>query len=454
MHLVNQQDFSPVQSTEELLDYFVKGCKPRTEWRIGTEFESIGVCTHDQALGAAPAYDGQSGVGALLETLSENGWEPVREGSTIIALVRGAEQVTFEPGGQLELAARPVVHADELKVDLNRYIRELCDVSRRFGLAWLGVGFRPFGRLADVPWMPKGRYAVMREYMPTRGALAHEMMKRTATVQVNLDYGDEEDAGEKLRACMSITSILTAIFANSPIVDGAESGYQSYRSRVWLDTDPDRCGLLDLAFTGVPVFRAYTEWALDVPLFFVYRDGYQPASGMTFRQFLRDGFRGHRATMEDWALHLSTLFPEARLKRFLEVRGCDSGSPAMVLALAPLCRGLFYDDVARRSAIALTAALDMAERRALIHEVARHGLRARVSKTGHLVGDLARELVAIARDGLGRQAPTELPYLEPVQAIVDSGRTQADALLDIWRSTGGDPRAVIAATSHRCIHAG
>ncbi|MEM9493510.1 MAG: glutamate-cysteine ligase family protein, partial [Myxococcota bacterium] len=356
-------------------------------------------------------------------------------------------------GGQFELAARPVDHADAMKTDLYNYVREIAEPSRRFGLAWLGVGFRPFGRLSDVPWMPKQRYAVMREYMPTRGALAHEMMKRTATVQVNLDYSDPDDAAAKLRAMMSVTSILTAIFANSPIVDDAVSGFQSYRARIWHDTDPDRCGLLPFVFDDGDIFTAYVNWALDIPLFFVYRDGYQPAGGMTFRRFLAEGWNGHRATLDDWALHLSTLFPEARMKKFIEVRGCDSGSMEMVLALAPLCRGLFYDPDALRAATALTAGLDFDQRVALSRDVARRGLSATLPGDGRSVGELAGELLAIAEDGLRRQMASELSYLEPIRTIVGSGRTQADNIIDHWRQTSGDPDQIIPLISHRCLGA-
>jgi glutamate--cysteine ligase len=448
--LVNEQDTRPLESTDELRDYFLQACKPRASWRIGTEHEIIGVHLASQSPGRAPSYTEPTGIGALLEAMAANQGTPVREADNIIALIRGDNQITIEPGGQLEFAARPVTHADEMKEELRAYVKELCEISAELGLAWLGVGFRPFGTIDDVSWMPKFRYDIMREYMPTRGGLAHEMMKRTATVQVNLDYSDPDDARDKLRACMSVTSILTAIFASSPIVDGKESGYQSYRGHVWTDTDPDRCGLLDFVFDDRDVFEAYTEWALDVPLFFVYRGGYIPAGGITFRRFMREGFQGHRATMEDWALHLSTLFPEARMKRFIEVRGCDSGSMDLVLALGPLSRGLLYDETARREAIALTASLDRSDRHALVEAAAKGGLRAQVGDTGRSVGDLARELFAIIEDGLARLEPGELPYLEPVREIVHSGRTQADAVLELWRKTGGDPMAVIEGTAHRC----
>lgn len=455
VHLVSENDSPVITSKRDLREFFLSACKGPEKWRLGTEHENIGVYASGERAGRAPAYGGEDGVRAVLESFTERGWKPVHEGEHIIALVRGDAQVTIEPGGQLELAARPVNHADAMKADLWNYVSELSEPSRDLGLAWLGVGFRPFGLIDDVSWMPKQRYEVMREYMPTRGKLAHEMMKRTATVQVNLDYGDVDDAHDKLRSMMSVSSLITAIFACSPIVDGKDSGYQTYRSRVWHDTDPDRCGLLDFVFDDLgsgDIFDRYIEWALDVPLFFVYRDGYQRAGGITFRQFMKDGFRDKPATIEDWALHLSTLFPEARMKKFIEVRGCDSGSMEMVVALAPLCRGLFYDADARRAATALTGSLDMAQRQELWMAVARDGLRAAVpgNKPGKVL-DLARDLVAIADDGLRRLMPDELPYLEPIRAIVESGRTQADELLDLWSAANGDPTLIIPQIAHRCL---
>ncbi len=296
--------------------------------------------------------------------------------------------------------------------------------------------------------MPKGRYEIMRAYMPTVGNLGLDMMKRTATVQVNLDFSDERDAHSKLRTAMSVTSILTAMFANSPVVEHKDSGYQSYRARVWRDTDPARCGLLPFVFDDGNVFEAYTEYALDVPMYFVHLDDYRAAGGMTFRQFMRDGFEGHAATMDDWALHLSTLFPETRMKRLIEVRGCDCGPRDMVLALGPLCRGLLYDADAREHALQLTGGLTMDERITLTDDVARHGFRAKVGATGHTVLDWARDLIAIASDGLERQSPTELSYLDPLREIVASGRSKADEVLDLWQRSQGDDCELIKHASY------
>ena len=446
VHLVSDTASEPIESVDQLVRYFAAAGKPREQWRIGTEHEMLGVYNSGSRIGRAPAYEGGCGIAAFFAAFARHGWKPVREEDTVIALTCAGAQVTFEPGGQLEHAVRPLRHADDLAQAISRNVAQLAEPSQQCGISWLSLGFRPFGTLDEVPWMPKKRYALMREYMPTRGALAHEMMKRTATVQVNLDYQDSDDARSKMRAMMSVTSLLTALFANSPVVDGQLTDYQSYRSRIWLDTDPDRCGLLPFVFEEVDLFRAYTEWALDVPMFFVHRGDYRPAGGMTFRRFMREGFAGERATMNDWALHLSTLFPEARLKTYIEVRGCDAGSFEMMIALGVLASGLFYDADSRRAAIELTADLDYDSRVALMRSVPRGGMKTAVGRA--TVGDLCRELYAIARDGTARQEPSELPYLETVRAIIEEGRTQADRVADIWRRQQGDTAALIRELSY------
>lgn len=441
MFLAADRPSEPVETVQQLVDYFAAAAKPAAEWRIGTEHEMIGVYAAD---GSAPPYEGGRGIAAIFERFAAAGWRPVAEGDTVIALMCAGAQMTFEPGGQLEHAVKPLEHADELVAAMARNVAIVGEVSSRLGIAWLSSGFRPFGQLEDVPWMPKRRYEIMRAYMPTRGALAHEMMKRTATVQVNLDYADGQDALEKMRCVMGTTSLLTALYANSPIVDGRLTEYQSYRARIWLDTDPDRCGLLPFVFEDGDVFRGYAEWALDVPLFFVFRGGdYRPAGGMTFRRFMREGFQGERATMDDWALHLSTLFPEARLKTYIEVRGCDAGSFEMITALGALSKGLLYDGDARRAAIGLTAGVSFAERIDLLRAVPVGGLATPVGRTGRTAGDLARDLLAIAESGLERQDRSELGHLAPLRAIVEDRRTQADQAADAFRATAGNRAALI-----------
>jgi glutamate--cysteine ligase len=443
VHLVSDSASEPIESVEQLVSYFARAGKPPAEWRIGTEHEMIGVYNSGARIGRAPPYETPCGIGAFFAAFARHGWHPVREDDTVIALTCAGAQVTFEPGGQLEHAIRPLRHADDLSHAMSRNVSQLSAPSQNCGISWLSIGFRPFGKLEDVPWMPKTRYALMREYMPTRGALAHEMMKRTATVQVNLDFQDGDDAREKMRAMMSVTSLLTAIFANSPVVDGQLTDHQSYRSRVWLDTDNDRCGLLPFVFEEVDLFRAYTEWALDVPLFFIHRGEYRPAGGVTFRRFLAEGFQGERATLEDWELHLSTLFPEARFRHYLELRGADSGPLDLVLALPALWLGLLYDADACLAATALTAHLGLGEREALRQLVPRLGLQAPLPGRGSIL-EAARELVPLARAGLTRVAPDALPWLAPLDEIVDRGRGPADQIRDVFREVDGDPARFVA----------
>jgi glutamate--cysteine ligase len=451
VHLVDQHDAVPVRSLDDLLSYFERAGKPASRWRVGTELELVGVRTTADGpaglIGEPPPYDGPHGIGMLLRRFADHSGTPVMEGDHMIALSRGDAQLTIEPGGQFELAARPISDDRDFVADLKSYVTELGAASRELGLAWLSTGLRPFGARDDIPWMPKQRYDVMHAYMPTVGSRGLDMMLRTATVQTNLDFADEADAAAKLRCLNSVTSLLTALWAASPIVEERVSDYQSYRAWIWRDTDNARAGILPFVFEREDIFRAYTEWALDVPMYFLYRDGYLRApAGFTFRQFMHDGLAGEHALLADWALHLSTLFPEGRLKKFIEVRGCDCGSLPMIAALGPFTRGLLYDPTARAAAIALTARLSYPERQRLADDVPRLGFAARAG--GRNVGDLALELVAIARDGLSRVAPSAVPLLAPVEEIATTRRTQSDHIIDLWRANAPDRAAVIRALAH------
>ncbi|MBK7535840.1 MAG: glutamate--cysteine ligase [Myxococcales bacterium] len=394
---------------------------------MGTEHELIAV----RADGSAPPYEGPGGIRALLDWFAGRGWEPVLEDGHPIALTRGDSQITIEPGGQFELAAPPFRSDLELVTQLREHSQDLARAGQELGLSWLSSGLRPFGRRDDIGWMPKQRYNVMRAYMPTVGTRGLDMMLRTATVQTNLDFADEPDAAAKMRVLQSVSSILTALWANSSIVEGQVTEFQSARAWIWRDTDSARSGLLPFVFTRDSLFADYTEWALDVPMYFVHRGGYLPVTGLTFRQFMQAGWNGHRATRSDWALHLSTLFPEVRLKKYLEVRGADCGSMAMNAALAPLTRAISYDATARDAAWALTAKATFAERVQLADEVPRSGLSATLRGTPLL--SLARELVAIAQDGLARLEPAAVSLLDPVAEIAATGHTQADRAGAAWR---------------------
>jgi glutamate--cysteine ligase len=426
---------------DELVAHFHAAGKPRSSWRVGAEHEKLGVLVES---GAAPTYEGPRGIAALLARLAGRGWQPVEEGGHVIALTRRGASVTLEPGGQTELSGAPYADLRTIRDEMLTHRQELLEVSAPLGLAWLACGFRPLGTWDDVPWMPKGRYGVMRAYLPTRGKLGLEMMKRTATVQANLDWSDEDDARRKFRAAMSVTSLVTALWAASPVVNGVDTGMASYRASIWLDTDPDRCGIPAFSFGDGPFFASYVEWALDVPMFFVHREhwgGYRPVGGMTFRRFLREGVHGERATLADWQLHLSTLFPETRLKSYMEMRGADAGPMNLVLALPALWKGLLYDDAAVSAAAGLTAHLSYGDRLELRAAVPRSGLATKVGARGGgttTVGALAKELVALARAGLTRVRPDEVSLLEPVEEVAATGRAPAEKIRDVFARAHGD----------------
>jgi glutamate--cysteine ligase len=427
MHLVDSSQSVLVTRVDELLPYFTTACKPVDQWRIGSEHELIGVL----ADGSAPDYE--RGIGRVMDVFAKQGWQRIDENGHTIALSQGDAQVTIEPGGQFELAARPIVKDQEFVDDLQAHLHTLRSAGQALGITWLSSGMRPFGKRSDVPWMPKQRYEVMRDYMQTVGTRGQDMMLRTATVQTNMDFSDERDASLKLRALYAASPIMTALWANSPIVEGEATDYQSYRAWIWRDTDNARCGIPPWVWSRDDAFTAYRDWALDIPMYFIHRGRYVPVpAGLTFRQYLVQGWNGERATQADWAMHLSTLFPDVRLKKFIEVRGCDCGSPEMIAALGPFSRGIAYDAAARDATIALTAHLDMPARQQLSDQVGKTGLATKVGR--HTVGDLAKELVAIAHDGLRRQAPDAIGLIAPIASVAETQRTHADAARDKWRA--------------------
>jgi len=440
--MVSADKQRPIASVDDLVGHFTAGDKQKEQFGVGLEHEKIGVL----ADGRAPGYDV---IRRLLEQVAKDGWKTLEEEGQPIALQKaGHGTVTLEPGGQVEHSGAPAKTAVAAVHENDRHLDQLLPLAEELGIRFLGVGFRPFGRLDDVPWMPKGRYRVMRDYLPTRGRMAHEMMKRTATVQANLDYTDEADAMDKLRVGLGLSSLVTALFAASPIVDGQPSGYQSWRARAWLDTDADRCGLLPFAFREGARFRDYVEWALDVPMFFVYRDGEYRPMHQTFRRFLREGWQGERATAFDWELHLSTLFPETRLKRYVEVRQADASSREMVRSLPCLWRGVLYDASSRQAAWALVRDWSFDERLDLYRRTPKEGLRAVIR--GKPLIELCRELVAIARTGLQQLGSHEgAAMLAPLDEIVASGVSVADRITQLYQQTHGDPAKLIDALKLR-----
>ena len=344
----------PVTSKRQLVEWLAAGSKPRDRWRIGTEHEKFGFRLKD--LRPLP-YDGPDGIRALLEGLKRFGWEAVEENGKPIALTQDNCNVTLEPGGQFELSGAPVRTIHETCAEVHTHLRQVKQVSAELGTGMLGLGFQPKWARDDIPWMPKARYKIMRDYMPKKGKLGLDMMLRTCTVQVNLDFASEADMVRKFRVSLALQPIATALFANSPFTEGRPNGFLSYRSHVWTDTDPDRCGILPFVFEPGMGFERYVDYLLDVPMYFVYREGqYIDASGQSFRDFLQGrlpALPGEIPTVGDWSDHATTVFPEVRLKRFLEMRGADGGPWKRLCALPALWVGLLYDADALAAAEAL-----------------------------------------------------------------------------------------------------
>jgi glutamate--cysteine ligase len=436
----------PVASTDDLVAYFRAGEAPRSEWRIGTEHEKIGIFadTHERV-----PYEGERGIGVLLRRIAEkDAWDPVFEGENVVALRKGGASITLEPGGQIELSGVPLRTIRETCSEFRTHVELVKRASRDLGIVWLGLGIDPLHSIEALPRMPKARYDIMRSYLPTRGRDAMLMMHATATVQANFDYADEADMADKLRTAMGCSPIVSALFANSSLAGGRESGFASRRVEVWRHTDPDRCGLLHFVFQPDFGYRAYAEWALDVPMFFLVRDHhYLPMKGTTFREFLQHGHAEQRATLADWDLHLTTLFPEARLKRFLEVRGADAVPADLICALPAIWKGLLYDDEARSAAFDLVRGWRAEERDEALADVARRGLAARGA--GRPMLELARELTGIASEGLRRIAERaeadERSFLDPIREHLDLGRSPGELLAERWRDEWkGDVEQLIA----------
>lgn len=433
-----QSNPAPVEDRHQLVEYLEGGCRPPAQWRIGTEHEKF--VFNRETLRPVP-YEGPSGIGAFLQALQRFGWAPVEEQGRVVALRRDHCSITLEPGGQLELSGEPLETLHQSCDEINGHLAEVREVAAELGVALLGLGFNPKWGREDFPRMPKQRYAIMHAYMPKRGQLGLDMMLRTCGAQVNLDFESEADMVSKFRIGLALQPVATALFAFSPFVDGRESGYLSFRSRVWMDTDPDRCGVPAFVFDSGMGFEPYVDYALDVPMYFVYREGrYIDASGQSFRDFL-DGrlpaLPGERPTLGDWEDHLTTLFPEVRLKRFLEMRGADAGPWRRLCALPALWTGLLYEPSARGAAEALIADWRHDEILALRERVPATGLH--TAFRGRPLADWAREVLEIAAAGLeararrSRTGLDEVHYLDELREIVERGRTPADELLAHFR---------------------
>lgn len=428
-----------VESRDELVAYLESGCKPESAWRMGTEHEKFGYTLDD--LRPLP-YAGERSIHAILSGLAENfDWEPVLEGGQPIALLddTGAS-ITLEPGGQLELSGALLDNIHQTCTEVNTHLKQVRSVSQPLGIAFLGMGFHPKWRREDMQWMPKARYRIMREYMQKVGTLGQDMMSRTCTVQVNLDFSSEADMVQKFRASLALQPVATALFANSPFTDGRPNGYVSFRSHVWEDTDPDRTGMLPFVFDDDMGFERYTDYMLDVPMYFVYRDGaYINAAGQSFRDFLAGrlpALPGEKPALKDWEDHLTTAFPEVRLKRYLEMRGADGGPWARLCALPALWVGLLYHQPSLDAAWEIARDWTLEERIRLRAEVPRLGLRASVR--GRTVQEIALELIGLARQGLAARArlneagDNETGFLGPLQEVAETGVTPAERKVALY----------------------
>jgi len=440
-----------IEGYEQLVSYFEGACRNPSDWRIGTEYEKVAVRTGD---GHAVPFTG--GIEEILRRLADRyPWRPILEDGRTVALQGERASITLEPGGQLELSGEQCDSVHCARVEFAEHVRQIVSVSEDLGVAFLGLGMQPISRLDEIEWVPKKRYGIMAPYMLKVGTLGQRMMKQTATVQVNIDYGDERDAMRKMRVGMGVSPLLTAMFANSPLSDGDLNGFMSFRAHIWTDTDPDRCGLLPFVFSDQSGFSDYVEYALDVPMYFIVRDGaWTDMTAYTFRRFWNEGLNGQRATIADWNAHLTTLFPEWRLKRYIEVRSVDSQPPELMLAVPALVKGVFYDGDCLEGAWDLVKRWKLEERVELQNAVNRQALHARIR--GIQVQELALELLEIGRVGLERQnvldgeGENESRYLERLFEQVRRGLCPAELVIEKWKGAWQQaPQRLVEGSSYR-----
>ncbi|SNR65433.1 glutamate--cysteine ligase [Puniceibacterium sediminis] len=427
-----------IEHHDQLAEYMASGCKPVEDWRIGTEHEKFGYCK--DTLLPLP-YEGERSIRAMLEGLRDgHGWDPVVEGGKLTGLTKGLANVSLEPGGALELSGAPLETIHETCDEVNQHLREVKEVADRIGAGFIGLGAAPVWLHEQMDLMPKGRYKLMDAYMGRVGTMGRVMMRRTCTVQVNLDFGSEADMVQKMRVAIALQPVAVALFANSPFFEGKVNGHKSWRSRVWRDLDPARTGMIPFVFEEGFGFERWVQYALDVPMYFVYRDGkYIDALGMSFRDFLKGelpALPGEMPTLSDWADHLTTAFPEARVKKYIEMRGADGGPWRRLCALPAFWVGLMYNQGALDAAWDLVKGWDAETREALRVAASVDALQAKVGKIDML--ELAREVLdlseaglkARARKGAGGLIPDETHFLSALRESVDSGKTPADELLE------------------------
>ena len=435
---IPQSGGGPIEHQDQLAEYLASGCKPKEDWRIGTEHEKFGYCK--DSLKPLP-YEGERSILAVLQGMRDaHGWDPVIEGGNLIGLVKDGANISLEPGGQLELSGAPLETIHQTCDEVNDHLRDVKDIADKIGVGFIGLGAAPIWRHEDMPLMPKGRYKLMDSYMEKVGTAGTTMMRRTCTVQVNLDFSSEADMVQKMRVALALQPVANALFATSPFFEGKLNGHKSWRGRVWRHLDDARTGMLPFVFEDRFGFEAWVQYALDVPMYFVYRDGvYHNALGQSFRDFLKGelpAMPGEIPTLSDWADHLTTIFPEARVKKYIEMRGADGGPWRRLCALPAFWVGLTYDQSALDAAWDLVKDWDAETREGLRVAASINGLQAEVN--GIKMHDLAREalkiseagLVARARPGAGGLVPDETHFLNALKESVETGKTLADEFID------------------------
>jgi glutamate--cysteine ligase len=430
-------DSPRITGKDQLVAFHASGARAPQDWRIGTEHEKFGFRLDDLR---PPSYEGEHGIGALLKGLTRFGWQPVEEGGNIIALLRDDASITLEPAGQFELSGAQLENIHQTCKETNQHLAEVKAVGDELGIGFLGMGFQPKWARSDMPWMPKGRYKIMREYMPKVGSLGLDMMTRTCTVQTNLDFENEADMVKKFRVSLALQPVATALFADSPFTEGKPNGYLSYRSHIWTDTDPDRTGMLDFVFEDGFGFERYVDYLLDVPMYFAYRDKkYIDCAGLSFRDFLNGKLAplpGELPTLADWSDHMTTAFPEVRLKKYLEMRGADGGPWRRLCALPAFWVGLLYDTEALDAAWDLVKDFSMAERNQLRDGVPKQGLKLPFRNSS--MRELAIEALKISALGLknrrrlNRHGDDEALFLHPLMEIALANETPAERKLALY----------------------
>ncbi|WP_010421301.1 glutamate--cysteine ligase [Anaerophaga thermohalophila] len=424
--MTHTDNLTELHHKSQLIEYFEEGNKPPEKWGIGTEHEKF-LYRKDtlQRLG----YDTTPGIGQILQHMADSGWHPIVEKENIIGLTQDGASITIEPGGQFELSGKNFKNIHQTYEETRKHFEDLSNICKELNVITVALGFDPICSREQMPWMPKERYRIMKAYMPTKGTLGHDMMTRTATIQVNLDYSNETDMIRKMRVAQALQPVVTALFANSPFSEGKPNGYLSYRAHIWDDTDPDRCGFLPFLFKDNFGFERWVDYLLDIPMYFIVRNGkYIDSHNITFRSFL-NGKHELKPTLEDWDIHVSTVFPDVRLKRFIEMRGADAGCVSHIAALSAFWVGLLYNQDALDEACSIIDKWDLSDLQALRAGIPKHALHATSGRLN--AKEIARQMLKISAKGLSERSKQlgiedEGQYLWPIVEIAESGITQAE----------------------------